>query len=485
MYGDRKPPLACTAVNFMSTAPRRKAGLCDKKRTLKGVLFCSFGVAILLLISGRSRLGSSWSQGPFETDTLERGNSTLYGTIYNGSRYGYIFVSHYSDQMTGGSFNILSLQCWAAAVSTRVRVVKPFLRGGSKFGFAFSSSKHTASENETEKNLIELGDLFDMDSWKAQTDKLGYAPLADWDDLFSFAPRSLITVTKKCSDKEQCDDKFYQSVSAFARKYSFTVVHSAHLELKRYTMQEFTSVVYGQNRPGDVVVVFNYWGGLVRAPRANRVAISDVKSCNRNLFSDFLFRNSKRIEEDSQRYVRQYLTGNRAEDRGYISVMFRSERFALAHDFHSIKSEEEKLSMLSSCIKNIGKSVDKLKTLYGIDSVFLAMDCTEQGSSGFRNLGNTHSYLTAELANTVATLLHHTLYGNHSTVKDWEESFNKVSSFKTAGYLAQVQKNLAARGTCLLTAGGGTFQLSAEKLYNVMHNQSNSVRCAIRVPKCW
>ena len=52
-------------------------------------------------------------------------------------------------------------------------------------------------------------------------------------------------------------------------------------------------------------------------------------------------------------------------------------------------------------------------------------------------------------------------HGLALSLEEWEASFDEVSSFRIPGYVALLQKNLAASGTCLVTAGGGGFQKSA------------------------
>ena len=42
--------------------------------------------------------------------------------------------------------------------------------------------------------------------------------------------------------------------------------------------------------------------------------------------------------------------------------------------------------------------------------------------------------------------LYKKLYGNSSTLEEWDESFYSVSSFRNEGYIAMLQKYLAARG---------------------------------------
>lgn len=61
-----------------------------------------------------------------------------------GRKSGYVLAKDYSDQLTAGSVNILTLQCWASQLHDRVKVVEPFLRDGSYWGLQ-ASQLHNAS----------------------------------------------------------------------------------------------------------------------------------------------------------------------------------------------------------------------------------------------------------------------------------------------------------------------------------------------------
>ena len=71
-----------------------------------------------------------------------------------------------------------------------------------------------------------------------------------------------------------------------------------------------------------------------------------------------------------------------------------------------------------------------------------------------------------------------TLYGNESFFNQWENSFEDVTGLKSggvAGYVATLQKLVAARGRCIVFVGGGTFQESAFTLYRKFHGEDNFI----------
>ena len=388
---------------------------------------------------------------------------------------GYVFVSHYSDQMTGASLNILSLQCWVSTVSPHVRVVEPFLIRGSKFGINLTSGDRE----------VRLRDILDIEGWESQLSTKGYAPFISWKDFLNNAPSNLIIVSNECTGSsikcESSERRFQKSISIFLEENNFNAVRRVYIKKKSYSSLEFKELVYGSNQPNQTVVLFNSWGGVVSgASRAFRVGLSDLGECKRKEFPSFVFQTSEIVRNDSKHYMDRYMP--MSKDGGYISVMLRTERFGLSHDFQATQSTEKKLAMFTTCVDGISAYVRKLKSQYNTQSVFLAMDCRKQGSMAFRD-ESSPEYMSKDLVDTMTTLLYHKLYGNSSSLNDWDESFDKVASFKTPGYLAQLQKTLAANGACLLMAGGGNFQLSAETLYNETRRSTDS-HCAIQIPGC-
>jgi hypothetical protein len=469
---------------------------CEKKKIAKLLLPCVVLLAVVIVISRRNfyrgvvAISNSIkvARNPSEELPKEPVASTtpVAPARQRNATTGFVVVSHYSDQMTGASLNLLSLQCWASTLYSRVKVVEPFLVKGSKFGFSLPSvspviKQDTGLEVDSEQNNVRLRDMLDIERWETQAAAHGLAPIVSWSDFLKEAPKNIILVNSRCSRKgggDGCKSDFTRAVMKFVKNHNFTVVRRTYIKRVLYSAQRFRDLVYGTYQPSNSVVLFNYWGGIRNGqPRAHRIGLSDMEKCNRLQYSSFLFYISKTIQKDSQQYIQQYMP--LARDGGYISVMFRAERFGISHGFDSMNSEQ-KLSTLADCVRNITGYVNKLKAQCNVQSVFLAMDCRRQGSMAFRH-STGPSFMSRELVDQMAESLYHNLYGNTSSLNDWDESFDKIATFKTAGYLAQLQKSLAASGTCLLTAGGGNFQLSAERLHNTTHKGK---LCAFQVPGC-
>ena len=99
----------------------------------------------------------------------------------------------------------------------------------------------------------------------------------------------------------------------------------------------------------------------------------------------------------------------------------------------------------------------------------LMMDVGKHGTYFFRTGTGHSSRLDMKALNDAVQHFFEIMYGKSFTQEMWEESYEKVARFNAPGYIAIMQKQLAASSTCLLLSGGGSFQASARTLYNELH----------------
>ena len=406
-------------------------------------------------------------------DTLKKS-----GGKYQASEFGYALATHYSDQMTGAGSNIISLQCWARAISSHLKVVEPFIVG-STFGVNLNRTG--------EKEEMKLQDVYNMESWEEQLKGGDFSSIESWESFLKSAPRNLIIVGRICNIKEgeseNCDDKFRSNASLFAKKHKFNISRYIHLKDEFHTFDEFRDQIYGDHKPEQSVVLFERWGGIAMHLSIYRVVLLDMNpKCAKIFGENILFKSSLKIIEDSNRYLDRYMP--KVNGTGYISAMFRAEHFELKHNFKAIKSEEVKLSLFIKCAKAIVNQVHNFQKMHKTSGVFLTVDSQKYGSSGFAS----HAWLNKDLVNSMVEMLFHDLqsYGIGLSLEEWDASFDEISSH-IPGYVALVQKNIAANGTCLITAGGGTFHSSAVTLFKYIHSNQKRIstsKCYLDIPEC-
>ena len=420
-------------------------------------------------------------------NTYNAGNYSKLGkneSCYGHSGFGYVFALDFSDQTTGGAINLMCLQCWAATVSHKIIVVEPFLHEGSKWGA--SLTPNNSKEGDDKENLVRLRDVLDIKLWDAEASKRRFNKLTTWKCFLQLAPKDLILVAKLCPlgscNPEESKKNFHDAALEFAEKNGFRLVREVIDEnFHTYTAKQYKDLVYGNLDPSSSVVIMTHWGGFERKvpPYRWRSGISGINSCDRaNFFLYHMFQNSDLIKQDAQRYREKYLPNYK---KGYISVMLRSEHFAIRHNLKGVTPDKQ-MSLLMNCVNSITENVNKLKEKHGVEAVVLTMDCRKQGSSKFRGAElKSGSPLNKNIAKA-SEVLYQNLYGNSSTLEEWDDSFDSIGSYRNAGYLAQLQRYLASSGTCLLTAGGGAFQGSAKTMYSKLH--TSGVSCVSGVPKC-
>ena len=373
------------------------------------------------------------------------------------SEYGYVLGAHFSDQLTGGTVNVISLQCWAASLNAKVKVVEPFTRAGSILGFEDSFIRNTTSKDEYPR----LYDYFDEHTWSSQTKKRHYPTVVTWEEFLSKAPRKIIIAGHYCDD---IDDKMFAASTKFAVDNGFHILKKVCTnKKKRVSIQAYREMLYGPFKPNETVLFFIRWGGISSTETPYefrfREIISGINQCTRGSlgYNSIFVPESQRIIKNGRRYIDKYLSS----DVGYIGVMMRFEYLFI---YHKLKTDADRISYGRTCIASILRKVEEIKMRNKITKVFLAMDAGKYGSRGFRLFNNSGA------DETLSAALFDGLYRNNSfSYQDWTESFSNVSDFEMPGFIAMIQQNVAANAKVLLRAGGGSFQVYADNMHRRFH----------------
>ena len=373
--------------------------------------------------------------------------------------FGYLLGLNYTGQITSCMASLLSLQCWASISlgGSAVRVVEPNLRT-SRLGI--DSAQLRGRKKGEMVSSVRLTDVYDRTALENYTAEHHLTPLVDWDYFIQNAPRKLVVVNRECTHliTSTCSDRQYNvslnaSVQMLSENYGFRVVRRVYFPTRSMSELYFKELVYGTYAPNEVVVLFNNWGGISGDYRWN-VGVN-IKECGWSKYYRS-FPLSLRIKNDALLYSRKYLPSKK-----YISVMVRLEFFKRKHRIDEKTKEQVILSLLQKFYSSILEKASQFKAEQKTGTVFLAIDCGRHGSTKLSSGSKIDSLMCSSIRKFYGRL-----YGNSSTLEEWEESFDSVSSSANPGYIAMLQKHLAASGTCLITAGGGTFQKTTRELYH-------------------
>ena len=372
----------------------------------------------------------------------------------------------YIDQLTGSTANLMNIQCFFGhhLKSKNVRIVEPFLHSfvGSTLGITLDPAFENVKRNRT--NIVKFTDVFDEEEWTDQCSSKKYAPLATWDDFMKYSPKKLILVHQQWFTKE-CDKSMLNSTKEFVTKNNYEIVKQVCINF-RYTgvlsPSQFLERVYGSFKPNEVVVVFNRWGGIVGSVSDYRFAIKGT-SCYRGSMIR-LFHPSKRLLNDTKEYSMKYM--NNTKD--YMAVMIRVEYFAINNGLNKLKTDVQRNKLLQ-CFKTINDKVKSTMQEKNIASKSLMMDVGKHGTYFFRTGTGGSSRLDMKALNDAVQQFFEMMFGKSLTQDIWEKSYESVARFNVPGYIAMMQKQLAASSTCLLLSGGGSFQASTKTLNNELH----------------
>ena len=379
-------------------------------------------------------------------------------------RNGYAVALDFSDQMTGSSMNLLSMQCWGKL--SNMSVVEPFIKH-SWLGATLQAGK----PNVIDENAMKLSDIFDIDVWQQFSKEKGFSPLVDWEEFLSKSSRNLIIVAQiPMGPTLDCAlHKLREGVSPLVTEYNFKIVREVCFDFRRGapSFEEYTAELFGEFSANEVTVLFRVWGGIQLDINPFRVAIRDSQ-CSRNEYDVMsAARTSKFISSDVQRYINTYLNGSST----YNAVMIRLELFFTYHNLWT-KSQEEQLAAVDGCFKSIISEFSKLRSEYSLNSTLLTMDYGKHGSIKFAGEGLVTSWMDEKVKHFFDDI-----YGTSLSFSQWEESFETVAYKNNPGYVAQMQKELAARGQCLVlagTGGGSSFQQQAQAMYERYHSGSTA-----------
>ena len=421
-----------------------------------------------------------WTQIPavLDTDTgttTSTNQSHSSSTNQSHSSTGFVLAMDYWEQMTKGSANLQSLQCWAAQFN--LSVVEPMV-AGSQYLAPFTDP-HSSTSNL--KNLLLTDrfwfhDLVDMDMWNQLSAKLFHSLLVPWDYFINNAPRSVILVSFKYGRNQKlairypspsqqsqqgCPTVYWDSVSDFLNRHNFNVVRRACFNYNYGEwpdMRLFNAHIFGGHSPHSVTVIFGQWRGQARVFRNAKCVSTDVSVS---------VGPSQELLQVAAEYKQKYL-----QSRPYLAVMARLEKINMA------LMKRPKTQSLQGCYSKLLEAWKAVQKESGLNTTFLAADMGRFGSNTFSHAKN-HEEVKRKFENDFFKAV----YGPEFSVENWEDSFQTVANTTDAGYIGQLQGVLVAHAECIVFIGGGFLQMRFKSLYLQAHPQKQD-QCVRTIPEC-
>jgi hypothetical protein len=322
-------------------------------------------------------------------------------------------------------------------------VVEPFLS---------RSELRSPVDDRDVRRMSRFRDVYDIENWNSLSVGVNYSTLSSWEDFMHSAPRNLITVNleygttkprrerKGKSYRQGCTSKgSWNRLVQFLKSKRFTVVRRVCINyayVEKLTESEFHREVFGANKPTDSTVLFAAWRGLLN----NRMHITN-SGCDRPT-AHMEAEPSKQIILDARKYRETFLRTD-----NYVSIFVRME-----------KAMQSKEGNVTYCFHQTLDHWRKMVSDTGMNTTFLSADIGRLGSD---------TYKFQEML--AFSEFFSVIYGNQLTVKQWEATFERVSSLSQSGYIAMLQKTIASEAKCVLFVGGGSFQRNALQMYRKRH----------------
>ena len=370
---------------------------------------------------------------------------------------GYMFAMVYGDQGTGAFTNLMSMRCFAGKLGG-IRIVEPFMVG-SRLGI-------NISKNWREE--MKFSDVFDTGVANDNAKRKNFSELVPFEEFLEDAPRKLLVVQHRCTHcLIHCGHpRGLEYGRTFADKHGFEAVGQVCLDYKengKTQLRDITKQIYNKYDKSELTVMFTRFGGLEKGgfspDRVFRLFISGAPAaCYRGDPSiNSVIRPSKLVRQSANIYVQKFLQTK------YISVMIRIEMVLGPPP----KDTEVARKRTKTCLSNLAQRLDGIRSKTGIGKIFVCLDIGKYGSDGLRqkavadNLGpEFDSFLSRTLEDGM-------------TLSKLDATFTNATLIDNPGFVAMLQKTIAARGDVLVLLGGNSnFQSSALELHQSMHKSN-------------
>ena len=367
---------------------------------------------------------------------------------------GYMFALTFGDQGTGSFINLASFLCFISKLGS-VRIVEPFM--------VTSALGQNVSANWEEET--KFSDVFDIEKFNSFALSRYYSPLVPYKTFLEDAPRKLLVAQCKCSGVNSCRSCGHQDViekgRIFSKHNGFDFVGHVCLDYGPKGLMNITELenqIYTDFKKSEVVVMFPRFGGVDDGRFSQKMGYRlflSLPACSRSRgVPTSIIRPSQYVIDSANSYIHKYLDGKQ-----YISVMVRMELILRSHVHY-----KQAPKLTEKCLNRLYQSLNKLQAEVGIQDMFLALDVGKYGSGIFRK-----EHVMTPILPYFDILVSQTIKKG-MTLSEWDERFTNISENQKPGYIAVIQKYIAARGDVLVLLGAeSAFQSSTRELYHSLH----------------
>ena len=426
----------------------------------KWLVVASLALAITLLIF---RYSTDPVPPPFERHQLvdlELESSRIRGELppKNAARvprkHGYVYYRNSGGQQTAGMRALMSLQCFASTFGLPVHIVEPFTENSDLM------IEPRNFEEMQQKEYLTLGDLVDITHFNEESKKGGYPILDSAKEFLKNAPRKKIYLEIEPVNCKKNDDKIdflpkscrkteveNENISA---EYNFQVVRTACIKCCKHNSStplieadRIINHIYQQYQPNEVTLEVNFWTGKLFIPSTT---MEDPMHCSEDSrIRQEIIIPSSRLLFDAKNYLSQYTSSNFV-----ITIMLRFELFFSKNPMENIQK----------CVDTVRTEVKEIRQKQLNSSLVVTADVGE--SKSYKQI--YEQFQANNVYNDVmdaSTAFITELYEHKWTIKQWKDSFRKISTSPDKGYIATMERTIAGKSSCLILFGGGTFQEQA------------------------
>ena len=381
----------------------------------------------------------------------------------------FIVTVRFGGQQGAGLLALVSQQCFISDLGIHAYIVEPFLDDSVLY--------HTDLKTTDSRNKLKFSDLFNLDTFNRESQKLGYEPIVRLEYFLNQVPDKAIIVELQSGGKKGTEVLWdgYNTLASpchqgrrkhlmnsitvcVVRMVSICCVNSLNLAALSHpntilTTQELHNAIFGNWGSDHMNVIFQHWTAFWRIPKTCKCSLAGKIDA------------SEQVWNYANKYRDTFLKSNKV-----VAFVLRFEKLILRN------------YNIDVCLRKFHQAREDLKSILTNASVFVTADIGRYQSGSWET-----TYSEAELdhkrgeqiKSRFMNALSDFLISSQWKFDEWENSFDQVTGgIEDAGYIATLQKSIASTSDCLvfLMEGESSFQDMIKQEYFKLH-PTVSERC--------